>query len=105
MPDRVAGSNTRRAWRVMAAAGCLLGALSLTLHGLGFQERQETAYRSERAICAFIVWSEDSVAESTPEQRAQDPDGTARFVLLIRRMRATGVKCPAEKRSPIPTIR
>ena len=83
----------------MSALGVLLGAASLYLHAVGYVEREDTAYRSERAICAVIAYSEETLDDATSEQRRQNPEGTERFADLIRKMRATGVRCPPSRPS------
>jgi hypothetical protein len=84
----------------MAAAGCILGALSLAINGLGFRDHEAVAYRSQRAICAVISYSEDTLKQYPPEARADNPQAAMRFEKLIRDMKATGVQCPPPKPGP-----
>lgn len=87
----------RRAWRFMAASGMVMGAIGLYLHAVGFNEREDTAYRGQRAICAIIIYSEETLRQTPPEAKEDNPQATIRFRTLIRDMRATGVQCPPDK--------
>lgn len=96
--DSPTQSGARKAWRFIAMLGCVLGGTGLLLNGLGFQDRNDTAFKSERAICALIKWSEETLDESPQVQSQQNPRGRVRFERLIGEMRATGVACPPRRR-------
>lgn len=45
-------------------------------------------------MCAVLSYAEDTLAQTPPEQKAQNPMGVARFEKLIADMRATKIHCP-----------
>lgn len=101
MPDSLEATRTRRAWRFLAALGCLLGATGILVGALLFRGAQHNTNRGTQAICAIIEYGEDTL-DSLPQNPNANPDAIRRFRKLVRDMRDTGVKCPphsVERRS------
>lgn len=94
-PDSLEATKQRRAWRFISALGCLLGATAILLAAVLAHNAEEAAKRGQKAICAIIVYSEDTLdqVKNAPPQRTS-PGAVKRFRVLVHNMRATGVECP-----------
>lgn len=94
MPDSPTPSAARRAWRFLVMFACVLGASGILLAAILSARVQRNADRGELAVCAVLSYAEDTLAQTPPEQKAQNPMGVARFEKLIADMRATKIHCP-----------
>jgi hypothetical protein len=96
--------RARKAWRIIAALGCIMGAsgiLAAAILSRNVQHNTDqvdrSAQRGQQAICAIINYGEDTLAgirENPRPQTTQQRDAVARFRRLVKNMRATGIDCP-----------
>jgi predicted naringenin-chalcone synthase len=87
----------RRAWRGIAALGCLLGATGILLAAVLTNRVDANAQRGALAICAIIDYGNDTLGDiktSRPPRTAAQKQATERFRKLVFKMRATRIKCP-----------
>lgn len=97
-------NRSRKAWRFVAALGCILGATGILLAAVlsrGVQHNtdqvDESEARGRLAICAIINYGTETLTDikenPAPQTRAQK-EAVSRFRELVQDMKATGIQCP-----------
>lgn len=95
MPDSPEPSHARRAWRLMAALGCVLGATSILITAVKWtgtdnrQDRQQDI--AQHAICSIVVYAEQQ-ADALEGRGAVEASHNLED--LATNMRRTGIHCP-----------
>jgi hypothetical protein len=96
--------KARRAWRIIAALGCIMGASGILAAAVLSQNVQhntdqvdDSSQRGRLAICAIIEFGEETLASDDnfkQNPNAEQKDATLRFQRLVYKMKATGIECP-----------
>jgi hypothetical protein len=85
--------------RRYVAAGLISGAIFVMVSIIQIGKTEDNANRGAKAICAIIIYGENTLAQS-PTVNANS-DAAKRFSKLVHDMRATGVQCtPPPPRVP-----
>jgi hypothetical protein len=105
-PDSAERTRQRRAWRVMSAFGCILGASAILLTAVkwtGTDARvSRQAETGQKAICAIIAYADQQatiIEKGAPAQdglpaRPGNPRAAKSLHDLANDMRSTGIRCP-----------